>query len=134
MSLKPNYIKLLNNGELSKKIQEVQKHLTDCKLCPHECGINRKNEVGICKGSYRAIVSSYGAHMGEESVLVGNRGSGTIFFGYCNMSCVYCQNYETSFYGEGNIVTNETLANIMLTLQNHYGCHNINSHSYSFCS
>ena len=63
---------------------------------------------------------------GEEDVLVGNRGSGTIFFGYCNMRCVFCQNYELSFGGEGNLISNEKLSDIMLSLQNYYGCHNIN--------
>ena len=74
----------------------------------------------------KAIVSSYGPHFGEEDVLVGYNGSGTIFFGYCNMKCVYCQNFELSFYGEGNLVSDAKLANIMLQLQNHYKCHNIN--------
>ena len=126
MSLKPNYIKLLENGLLYEKLEEAQKHLTHCNLCPHKCGVNRINNVGVCRAGHKAVVSSYGPHLGEESVLVGSKASGTIFFGYCNMSCVFCQNYEISFYGEGEIVSNETLSNMMLKLQNNYNCHNIN--------
>ena len=63
---------------------------------------------------------------GEERVLVGQRGSGTLFFGYCNLSCVYCQNYQLSAHGEGDVISNERLAHMMLELQNDYGCHNIN--------
>lgn len=126
MNLKPNYKKLLEKGDLLKKVKEAQKHITHCNLCPHECGVNRKEEIGICQGNHRAIVSSYGPHFGEESVLVGYKGSGTIFFGHCNLSCVFCQNYKISSYGEGNTVSNEKLADMMLSLQNHYGCHNIN--------
>ena len=126
MSLKPNYVKLLQNGELSKKVKEAQKHITNCNLCPHKCGVNRTTEVGRCRASHKAIVSSYGSHLGEENVLVGNKGSGTIFFSHCNMSCVYCQNYEISIYGEGNTVSNEALSNMMLSLQNDYACHNVN--------
>ncbi|HZK44500.1 MAG TPA: radical SAM protein [Syntrophomonadaceae bacterium] len=126
MTLKPSYIKLLEKGDLLKKVKEAQKHITNCNLCPHECGVNRQEEVGICQGNHRAIVASYGSHLGEEKVLVGYEGSGTIFFGYCNLSCVFCQNYEISSYGAGDIVSNEKLADIMLSLQNHYGCHNVN--------
>ena len=109
-----------------EKVKEIEKHITRCHLCPHKCGVNRTKEVGVCRGADRAIVSSYGPHFGEESVLVGYNGSGTIFFGYCNMKCVYCQNFELSFHGEGNLVSDEKLANIMLQLQDHYKCHNIN--------
>lgn len=126
MIFKPGYVKLLQNGTLPDKVREAKEHLTCCYLCPHKCGVDRTKEVGICRGTDKAIVSSYGPHFGEEDVLVGSRGSGTIFFGYCNMKCVYCQNFELSFYGEGDPVSDEKLADIMLILQNHYGCHNIN--------
>lgn len=126
MTKESSYLKTLEKGKLLEKVEEAKRHITNCELCPHKCGVNRIEEVGICKANDRAIVSSYGAHLGEERVLVGQRGSGTIFFGYCNLSCVYCQNYEISVYGEGDIVSNERLAQMMLTLQNDYGCHNIN--------
>lgn len=126
MSLLPKYLTLLENGELLEKVEAANKYITNCNLCPHQCGVNRKKEVGVCKAGDKAIVSSYGPHIGEERVLVGQRGSGTIFFGHCNLSCMYCQNYDISAYGKGEVVSNEIIANMMLELQNDYGCHNIN--------
>lgn len=125
-TFKASYIKLYEEGTLLKRVKEAKKHLTECYLCPHECGVDRSRGVGFCRAKDEAIVSTYGPHFGEEDVLVGYRGSGTIFFGYCNMRCVFCQNYELSFGGEGRTVSNEELANIMLFIQNHYRCHNIN--------
>jgi putative pyruvate formate lyase activating enzyme len=72
-----------------------------------------------------ALVSSFGPHHGEERPLSGTRGSGTIFFTWCNLRCVFCQNYEIAHLGEGREVSAEQLAGIMLQLQ-HWGCHNIN--------
>lgn len=126
MSFQPGYLKLLHDGTLLKKIQEAKKHITYCHLCPHECGVDRTKKLGFCQATNKALVSSYGPHFGEEDILVGNRGSGTIFFGYCNMRCVFCQNYELSFGGRGNLISNEKLSDIMLSLQNYYECHNIN--------
>jgi putative pyruvate formate lyase activating enzyme len=71
------------------------------------------------------VVSSYGPHFGEEAPLVGQGGSGTIFFTNCNLKCVFCQNYSISQIGEGREVTAEELAAMMLSLQRR-GCHNIN--------
>jgi putative pyruvate formate lyase activating enzyme len=71
------------------------------------------------------MVSSYGSHFGEEAPLVGRHGSGTIFFTYCNLRCVFCQNYTISQLGEGNPASREALARMMLSLQEK-GCHNIN--------
>lgn len=100
--------------------------LKACHLCPRRCGINRlAGESGQCHTTSQALVSSYGPHFGEESPLVGRHGSGTIFFAYCNLSCLYCQNYSISQLGEGSTVTKEELAEMMLSLQRR-GCHNIN--------
>ena len=71
------------------------------------------------------VISSYGPHFGEEAPLVGRHGSGTIFFTYCNLQCVFCQNYTISQLGEGRAVGREELAGMMLSLQAK-GCHNIN--------
>jgi putative pyruvate formate lyase activating enzyme len=73
----------------------------------------------------QAVVSSYGPHFGEEAPLVGKQGSGTIFFAYCNLQCLFCQNYTISHFGEGSTVDREELARMMLSLQVS-GCHNIN--------
>ena len=113
----PTYIKLLNNGILAEKARAAKEHFKECNLCPHECGVNRKSNIGFCQAHDKAIVASYGPHFGEERPLVGKNGSGTIFFGYCNMRCVFCQNCELSFGGEGKLVSNEDLAEKMLILQ-----------------
>ena len=82
-------------------------------------------DVGKCRTPREAKVSSYGPHFGEEAPLVGRRGSGTIFFTNCNLRCLFCQNYSISQLGEGQKVSKEELAYIMLSLQAK-GCHNIN--------
>jgi len=124
--MEPSYVKLLKNHQLEQRVLKAKEHLIKCNLCPHLCGVNRLEKLGFCQAPDKAVIASYGPHYGEEPPLVGYNGSGTIFFGYCNMHCVFCQNYELSFGGEGQIITNETLAEIMLLLQNHYRCHNIN--------
>ncbi|GAI05649.1 unnamed protein product, partial [marine sediment metagenome] len=78
-----------------------------------------------CRITNQALVSSYGPHFGEEAPLVGRRGSGTIFFTFCNLRCVFCQNYAISQLGEGSEAGKEELARTMLSLQA-MGCHNIN--------
>ncbi|MDI6893329.1 MAG: radical SAM protein [Bacillota bacterium] len=97
-----------------------------CRLCPRECGVRRRHgEAGVCRTAGRAVVSSYGPHFGEEPPLTGWRGSGTIFFAWCNLRCIYCQNYQISQEGEGREVGDLELAQMMLTLQQR-GCHNVN--------
>lgn len=126
MDYRPGYLKLLEDGILGERVRKSKEDLSNCNLCPHKCGVDRKKEKGICQAKDQAIVSSFGPHLGEERVLVGSRGSGTVFFAYCNMKCVFCQNYELSAYGQGDVVSNERLAHIFLTIQNTYKCHNIN--------
>ncbi len=100
--------------------------LGECCLCPRHCGVNRlAGESGKCHVTNQVIVSSYGPHFGEEAPLVGRYGSGTIFFTYCNLRCVFCQNYTVSQLGEGSPINSEELAGVMLSLQAK-GCHNIN--------
>jgi putative pyruvate formate lyase activating enzyme len=100
--------------------------LEACRLCPRQCSVNRlAGETGQCRTGNQAVISSYGPHFGEESPLVGSHGSGTIFFTNCNLHCVFCQNHTISQSGEGNEVSSETLAEMMLSLQSQ-GCHNIN--------
>ena len=123
---KTNYMESYKNGTLHKNLIKLKKHIYNCHLCPHKCGVDRRSATGFCKSLDKAVVSSYGPHFGEEKILTGRKGSGTIFFAYCNMRCVFCQNYELSHYGRGNTVTAEKLSKIMLLLQNHYRCSNIN--------
>ncbi|GAH79808.1 unnamed protein product, partial [marine sediment metagenome] len=95
-------------------------------LCPRHCGVNRlAGKSGKCHITSQVVISSYGPHFGEEAPLVGKHGSGTIFFTYCNLQCVFCQNYAISQLGEGRAVDSEELAGMMLSLQAK-GCHNIN--------
>ena len=116
----------LERKEFERRIEEAFSMLEDCRLCGRECGVNRlKGEKGACRTGREVIISSFGPHFGEESPLVGRHGSGTIFFTNCNLSCVYCQNYTISQLGEGEVASEEALANIMIYLQR-IGCHNIN--------
>ncbi|MCX7804595.1 MAG: radical SAM protein [Planctomycetota bacterium] len=123
----PGYVKLHRSGELTRRADEAWERLSGCRMCPRRCGADRLGgKTGVCRTGAKARVSSFGPHFGEEDVLVGTGGSGTIFFSSCNLLCCFCQNYEIShFPGEGREVGPEELARIMLTLQG-YGCHNIN--------
>ena len=124
--MEPSYLKLFQEGGLSERISEAMALMEACSLCPRECGVNRlEGDMGICKTGRRAIVSSYNAHFGEESPLVGRYGSGTIFIGGCNLLCSFCQNYEISHRKEGLEVEPEQLAAMMIHLAER-GCHNIN--------
>ncbi len=124
----PSYIKLFKNYDLERRILQVDKILNSCSSCPRNCQVNRvENELGKCLSGYLPIVSSYTPHFGEEPVLSGTRGAGNIFFGNCNLKCVYCQNYEISQNWKAeknNEVSFERLAEIMIELQER-NCHNI---------
>ncbi len=125
-SFEPAYVRTIRQGLLKEKIQKANDLLAGCVLCPRKCGVDRlSGETGVCKTGRRAWVSSVDAHFGEEAPLVGENGSGTIFFTHCNLLCIFCQNYDISHKGEGRPVSNEQLAGMMLSLQRR-GCHNIN--------
>ena len=125
-NFQPAYLELWQSGELARRVQLGLEKLADCVLCPRNCHVNRiENKTKVCRTGRYAIVSSYFAHFGEERCLRGNRGSGTIFFSWCNLRCVFCQNYEISWLGGGRPAEPEELAGMMLRLQEQ-GCHNIN--------
>lgn len=97
-----------------------------CELCPRMCRANRKKgEPGYCRAGYELQVSSAFPHFGEEPQLVGYHGSGTIFLTHCNLRCNFCQNWEISHLGEGDVISPHSLSRMMISLQNK-GCHNIN--------
>lgn len=122
----PLYLEKLNSNELQQRADVLKKMLEECRLCPNECAVNRVDgETGNCNSTDEVIISSYGPHFGEEPELVGLYGSGTIFFTNCNLSCIYCQNYDISQLGVGKKVSIEELSDIMISLQRR-GCHNIN--------
>jgi putative pyruvate formate lyase activating enzyme len=121
----PSYLNL-TESQWKERIERALSLLESCEVCPHRCGVNRlKGELGFCKTGKNAIVDSYFPHRGEEKPIRGYRGSGTVFFSYCNMRCVYCQNYQISQLGEGREVSPEELAEMFLELQA-MGCHNLN--------
>ncbi len=125
----PAYLRLLESGELTTRVEALEALLKGCTVCPLDCGNNRLNdELARCYSGRLPIVSSYTPHFGEEPPLTGTRGAGNIFFGNCNLRCVYCQNYQISQAHKQQIkneVTHERLAEMMLELQAQ-GCHNIN--------
>ncbi|MBI2360967.1 MAG: radical SAM protein [Deltaproteobacteria bacterium] len=121
----PAYLVTYEKGLLGEKIDEALDALRSCTLCPRDCQINRWEKFAVCKVGRYARVSSFFPHFGEEDVLRGTRGSGTIFFSWCNLRCVFCQNFETSQIGEGEEVGPKELARMMIDLQER-GCHNIN--------
>jgi len=126
----PAYRALFQSGELHKRAIAAVEHLHTCNLCPRACGVDRfADKTGACRTGRRATVVSVTPHFGEEPGISGSRGSGTIFFGYCNLACTYCQNHEISQPARDTSgapeVTAETLAGHMIALQD-AGCHNIN--------
>lgn len=117
----PSYLRLHQSGELTRRAQLLREKLSSCTLCPHNCGNNRlNNDIARCYSGLLPIVSSSTVHYGEEPLLVGTNGVGNIFFGNCNLRCVYCQNHEISQdrrRERANEVSIERLAAIMLELQ-----------------
>jgi putative pyruvate formate lyase activating enzyme len=122
----PAYLRTYEQGRLKEKVEQARELLRSCTVCPRDCRVNRlENKFAVCRSGRWARVSSAFPHFGEEDCLRGWNGSGTIFFAFCNLRCVFCQNWETSQLGEGQEVTPAELAALMLRLQEH-GCHNIN--------
>jgi len=116
----------INIESFGQTVQQLWQRINPCTLCPRKCGVERsKGQTGFCGIADMPVVSSVGPHFGEESVLVGHGGSGTIFFAGCNLGCVFCQNFDISHHRHGSEVTIEQLAQYMLRLQR-YGCSNIN--------
>ncbi|MFH8108611.1 MAG: radical SAM protein [Candidatus Aenigmatarchaeota archaeon] len=119
-------MKLIESGKMEERIEKLYKILEKCELCPRKCHINRLvGEKGVCRSGLKLKISSFFPHFGEEDVLVGTHGSGTIFLSNCSLRCVYCQNYEISHLGEGKEFSEEEVSEMMLSLQK-MGCHNIN--------
>jgi putative pyruvate formate lyase activating enzyme len=123
----PAYLRLLQSGELARRAEQAYRQLENCDLCARYCHVNRRQTIegAVCRTGERAVVASYGAHHGEEAPIRGSRGSGTIFFSWCNLRCVFCQNWDISQKGIGRETEPAGLADMMLDLQRQ-GCHNIN--------
>ena len=113
---------------MAVRAQQAVESLADCTLCARQCHANRLDAAQakpFCRTGRTALVSSFFPHHGEESCLRGTGGSGTIFFTHCNLRCIFCQNYDISWQGDGRPATAEHLAAMMLRLQD-LGCHNVN--------
>jgi putative pyruvate formate lyase activating enzyme len=128
-TIRPQYLAMLDSGEFAERVQALEHLLERCTVCPRDCFNNRlNNEIAACYSGRLPIVSSFTPHFGEEPALVGKHGAGNIFFGNCNLRCVYCQNFQISQTHKQqlqNEIRHERLAEIMLELQAK-GCHNIN--------
>ena len=128
-TFRPAYLHLPRD-ELHQRAEQAVAALADCRACPRDCRVNRlEDKWAACKTGRHAVVASYFAHFGEEDCLRGWNGSGTIFFGHCNLRCVFCQNYDISQgIRAGRAPAGSPareIAAMMLELQRH-GCHNIN--------
>jgi putative pyruvate formate lyase activating enzyme len=118
--------KNISDKKFIQIVETLYDILSCCELCGHKCKVDRlKGKRGQCNASYKLKISSYGLHFGEEEPISGYNGSGTIFFSYCNLHCVFCQNYEISHLAEGIEISEEQLVEIMVWLQNK-NAHNIN--------
>ena len=127
MSFAPSY-KKISEKDFAERLHQANEILKNCTSCPRNCLVDRTNgELGTCQSRDLPILSSYTPHFCEEPVLSGTNGAGNIFFGNCNLSCDFCQNFEISQRPKTEIkneVSLEQLAEIMIELQN-MNCHNI---------
>jgi len=120
MTVDKNALDIIETGE------SLLNRLTECDLCPQNCRVDRTaGETGECGVTDRMLIASCNLHFGEEPPISGTRGSGTIFFSGCSLSCMYCQNYPLSQQLVGSHMTIEQLADVMMSLQER-GAHNIN--------
>jgi putative pyruvate formate lyase activating enzyme len=125
MSNIPSYA-YLSDAEWNRRITHAERLASACTLCPRRCGINRMaGEKGFCHAPGELVVSSIFPHHGEEPPISGDNGSGTIFFSYCTLRCMFCQNYQISHEGEGGAMMPQALARSFMNLQSQ-GCHNLN--------
>jgi putative pyruvate formate lyase activating enzyme len=126
----PSYLALYRSGELKHRAEALEARLECCDICPRNCSVDRLNgEVGFCHSGLLPIVDTVCQHLGEEPPISGTRGSGTLFFGNCNLRCVYCQNHQISQNWrkeKSKEMECQTVAEKLLYLQNELGCHNIN--------
>lgn len=121
------YLFLHRSGELRARAARAWGRLSDCDLCARYCHCDRLKGISgaVCRTGEKARVHGVSPHFGEEDPLRGTRGSGTIFFSWCNLRCDFCQNWTISQRGDGVEVSPEELAAQMLELQD-AGCHNVN--------
>jgi putative pyruvate formate lyase activating enzyme len=126
---RPVYAALAASGELARRAAVAGERLASCDLCPRGCGVDRAaGDPGFCGSAADAFVVSAFAHPGEEPMIRGSHGSGTLFVAHCNLQCSFCQNDDISLPNRDTIGRRsapERIAALMLDLQS-AGCHNIN--------
>src|SRR5437868_15010261 len=123
--LYPSYLNLYETGELAERAAAAWEILRSCTICPQNCRCNRiAGKTGVCRSGTEVIVASWNVHRREEPPISGTRGAGTIFFGYCQARCTYCQNFSLSQGGLGHRVGPERLADMLLYLPKKR-CHNL---------
>jgi len=111
---------------IDQALEQLYGQAEECRLCPRECGVNRTaGETGYCGAGREMVVYDAFLHKGEEPPISGDQGSGTVFFSGCSLKCIFCQNYRFSHEIKGKRLTPESLADLMLSLQEQ-GAHNIN--------
>lgn len=122
--LSDNARPLFTKVDLEERVARAKELLKSCHLCAHECHVDRPNgERGVCNVGIGMRVASSFEHYGEEAFLVP---SYTIFFESCNLSCLFCQNWDISrATGEtpSHMVTEKQLAG---AIDNHAHCCNVN--------
>lgn len=91
-----------------------------CNLCPRKCNAERtkhNNSGGFCKAPENIKIARADLHFWEEPSISGEKGSGTVFFSGCSLSCVFCQNYDVSHNCKGFEVSCGELADIFKNLE-----------------
>ena len=105
-------------NQKEKQEKTYQNLLKECKICPHNCKVNRLNNLkGRCKSGKNVKIALYSTHNFEEPCISANKGSGTVFFSNCNLNCIYWQNYKISQEGKGKEITIEELSKIFIKQQ-----------------
>jgi putative pyruvate formate lyase activating enzyme len=123
-----SYVALARSGELAERVRKLDALLSNCTVCPHECRVDRRTELGTCSTGAEAVVASWNPHHGEEPVISCRQGSGTVFLANCNLRCTFCQNHDISQRPrdfKGREIPAEELVTIFIDLQDR-GCHNLN--------
>lgn len=95
---------------------KIDINTNECRLCPNNCGADRKIKTGMCLADDKTHIAYSGLHMWEEPVISGDKGSGAIFFGGCTMRCVFCQNKKISRKADGRVYTSDELAELITGL------------------
>ena len=125
-SFEPRYLELHRSGELKRRGEILWEMMNICDICPRECENHRLDgQKGDCGSTSELEIASFNPHFGEEEPLVGDGGSGTIFFSHCSLRCVFCINWQISMGGRGKKRNIGELSAMMIRLQE-IGCKNIN--------